>query len=50
MENFEKDIVKVSYGKYSKISNTLLFLFSNKMMFRIAKNEDPDQTAFEEAV
>ena len=42
MENFEKDIVKVSYGKYSKISNTLLFLFSNKMMFRIAKSEDPD--------
>ena len=43
------------YGKCSKISNTFLFLFSNKKLFlgvgihkmlvRIANREDPDQTA-----
>ena len=48
------------YGKCSKISNTFLFLFSNKMLLirfeihkmlvRIANREDPDQTASEEAV
>ena len=48
------------YGKCSKILNTFLFLFSNKIMVfmagiykmfvRIAKREDPDQTAFSEAV
>ena len=42
-------------GKCSKISNTLFFLFSNKILFsgleftkllvRIANREDPDQTA-----
>ena len=44
----------------SKISNTFLFLFSNKMLVlrdrihkilaRIANREDPDQTASSEAV
>ena len=44
------------YGKCSKISNTFLFLFSNKilliragihkMLVRIANREDPDQTAY----
>ena len=48
------------YSKFSKISYTLLFLFSNKMLViradihkkvnRIANREDPDQTASEEAV
>ena len=48
------------YGKWSKISNTFLFLFSNKkldfragiykMLVRIANREDPDQTASSEAV
>ena len=48
------------YGKCSKISNTFLFLFSNKMLvfrariqktlLRIALREDPDQTASSEAV
>ena len=43
------------YGKCLKISNTFLFLFSNKMLViragihnmlaRIANSEDPDQTA-----
>ena len=48
-------------GKFSKISNTFLFLFSNKMLvfragihkmlIRIAKQGgDPDQTASSEAV
>ena len=47
-------------GKCSKILNTFLFLFSNKMLVirtgthkkfvRIANREDPDQTASEEAV
>ena len=45
------------YGKCSKISNTFLFLFSNKMLVfragihkmpvRIANREDPGQTAEE---
>ena len=48
------------YGKCSKISNTFLFLFLNKMivtragihklLFRLANREDPDQTASSEAV
>ena len=48
------------YGKYPKISNTLLFLFSNKMLIiragihkilvRTANRVDPDQTASTEAV
>ena len=48
------------YGKCSKISNTFLFLFLNKMLVirpgihkmhvRIANKEDPDQTASSEAV
>ena len=47
------------YGKCSKISNTFLFLFSNKMLVfragiqkflvRVANREDPDQTASSEA-
>ena len=47
-------------GKCSKISNTFLFLFSNKMLViragshkmvvRIANREDPDQTASSDAV
>ena len=47
-------------GKCSKISNTFLFLFSNKMLVfragiykmlvRIANREDPDQTASSETV
>ena len=53
-------IKKVVYGKCSKISNTYLFLFSNKMLVfkagihkllvRVANREEPDQTAFSEAV
>ena len=49
-----------SYGKFSKILNTFLFLFSNKMeviragihkmCVRIANREDADQTASSEAV
>ena len=48
------------YGKCSKIPNTFLALFSNKMfvfratihkmLIRIANREDPDQTASSEAV
>ena len=48
------------YGKCSKISNTFLFLFSNKMLIfragihkmlvRIANREYPDQAASSEAV
>ena len=48
------------YGKCSKISNTFLFLFTNKMLgflwagthsmlVRIANREVPDQTALSEA-
>ena len=53
-------LVVYMYGKYSKISNAFLILFSNKMMIiraeihkllvRKANREDPDQTASEEAV
>ena len=48
------------YGKCSKILNTFIFLFKDKMMViraginklldRIANREDPDQTASSEAV
>ena len=48
------------YDKYSKMLNTFLFLFSNKMLpirvgihkmlVRIANSEVPDQTASSEAV
>ena len=51
---------KLTYGKCSKISNTFLILFSNKILIfragihkilvRIANREDPDQTASSEAV
>ena len=54
------DHVKTNYSKCSKISNTFLFLFSNKMLVirtgihkmlvRIADREEPDQTASSEAV
>ena len=53
-------IVVDFYGKCAKISNTFLFLFSNKIMVTrtgihkmlvgIAKREDPDQTASSDAV
>ena len=56
---FQK-IVSQWYSKYSKISNTFLFLFStkkliiragiHKLLVRIANSEDPDQTASSEAV
>ena len=49
-----------TYGKCSKISNTFLFLYSNKiiliragihkLLVRIENREDPDQTFSEEAV
>ena len=49
-----------TYCKCSKVSNTFLFLFSNKMLIfragihkmlvRIANREDPDETASSEAV
>ena len=48
------------YRKCSKMSNTFLYLFLNKMLIiragihrmlvRITNGEDPDQTAFDEAV
>ena len=48
------------YGKCSKIQNTFLFLFSDKMLVimaatrkmpvKIANSEDPNQTASSEAV
>ena len=51
---------RLNYGKYSKVSSTFLFLFSNKimvfkaeihkMLVRIANSEDLDQTASSEAV
>ena len=54
------DVLTFEYGKFSKISNTFLFLFSNKMLVfragihkflvRVANREDPDQTASSEAV
>ena len=47
--------LRVIYGKFSKILNTLLFLFSSKMLFirvgmykmlvRLANSEDPDENA-----
>ena len=50
----------ITYLRYSKISNTFLFLFlnkklviraaSHKMLVQIANREDPDQTASSEAV
>ena len=53
-------VITYMYGKYSKILNTFLILFSNKMLMfragihrilvRIAIREDPDQTASSEAV
>ena len=52
--------IRFQYGQCSEIVNTLLFLFSNKMVViraginkmivRIANREDPDQTASSEAV
>ena len=58
--NIEHNHYVISYGKFSKISNTFLFLFSNKILVfragihknsvRIANSEYPDQTAFSEAV
>ena len=52
--------LRQNYGKCSKILNTFLFLFSNKMLVlragihkmlsRIANREDPDQAASSEAV
>ena len=49
----------MNYGKCVKISNTFLFLFSNKVLVikagiqevfvRIANMKDPDQTASSEA-
>ena len=51
---------KIIYGECCKISNTFLFLYSNKMLgfragihemlVRTANREDPDQTASSEAV
>ena len=48
------------HGNCSKIGNTFLFLFSNKMLdiragihqilVKMANREDPNQTAFSEAV
>ena len=52
--------MKNNYDKCSKISNTFLFLLSNKklvfraeihkMLVKIANREDPDQTGSSEAV
>ena len=52
--------VHLPYGKCSKISNTFLFLFLNKMLviragihkmhLRIVNGDDPDQTASSEMV
>ena len=60
MSRWGQNLVCRKYSKFSKISNTFLFLFSNKIMFvragirkilvRIANREEPDQTASEEAV
>ena len=48
-------MITLIYGKFSKILNTFLILFSkkmlvfragiHKMLVRIANREDPDQTA-----
>ena len=56
----EKCKKNVFFGKCSKILNSFLFLFSNKLLVfragihkmcvRIANREDPDQTASSEAV
>ena len=56
----DQDLLSVNMKKCSKISNTFLFLFSDKtlviragihkMLVRIANREDPDQTASSEAV
>ena len=53
-------IDKLAYGKCSKFSDTILFLFSNNMLVfstgihkmdvRITNREEPDQTASSEAV
>ena len=53
-------VKEVICGKCSKISNSIFFLFSNKMLairagilkmlVRIANREDPDQTASSETV
>ena len=50
----------IGYGNYSRIKNTFLFLFSNKILVfkagihkilvRIANRGGPDQTASSEAV
>ena len=55
--NLRKHILSTKYGRCSKITNTFLFLFSNKilvfragthkMLVRIANREDPYQTASE---
>ena len=55
MKSVHNTLLSHWYGKCSKISNTFLFLFSNKMLVfragirkmlvRIANREDPDQTA-----
>ena len=52
--------VENNYGKFSKISNTCLFLFSNKMLVirtgihkmlvKVANRKDPDQTASSDSV
>ena len=52
--------IQTNYGIYSKISNTFLVVFENKMLVikagiskmlvRIANREDPEQTASSEAV
>ena len=54
------DFLNLVYGKCSNISNTFLFLFSNKMLVfragihkflaRVTNREDPDQTASSEEV
>ena len=56
----KKCMIQVMYSKCSKISNTFLILFSNKilvimavihkMLVSIANREDPDQTVSSEAV
>ena len=56
----DAELVSTARVKYCNISNTFLTFFSNKilvikagihqMLVRIAKREDPDQTASEEAV
>ena len=49
-------VLVIIYGKHSKVANTFLFLFSNKILViraglvRKANEEVPDQTASSEAV